>query len=104
MKKISFILNGWVIKNDNRDLTMTQIQVEKKNLSYLYKCSPEEIDVIFKNNEIYSEFDVNVYGIYNWKDVFPKTIEGVGLNLIEGSDAHLDSILNNTLEAHLTFL
>lgn len=102
MRLTKFILNDKVIKHDLRDLTITEIEGTKQMLSYIYKCNPQEIDVIFEERN-YSDYDIGDEGMFHWKDLYPRFISGVKLNVKVGSDQHLDSILNNTIEKYLTF-
>jgi hypothetical protein len=103
MKIIKFVLNNVVLKIDERNLTIHQIESTKQLLSYVCNCTPDDIDVIFEENN-YSDYDVSNKGIFNWKDLYPNYIKGVGLSVKLGSDEHLDSILDNTIEKYLIFI
>ena len=100
---IRFVLNDRIIKSDERDLTIPQIESTKRLLSFFHKCSPDDIDVIFEEKD-YSEYDVSGNGIYKWTDLYPRIIKGVGLSIKEGSDEHLDAISKGTLEKYLIFI
>ncbi len=98
-----FILNNKIIKRDENDLTITQIEVAKKNLSIIYNCRPEDIDVIFEVRN-YSDYDIGVNGMYDWREIIPHIISGVGLSVKLGSNEHLDSLLDNSIEKYLIFI
>jgi hypothetical protein len=103
MKTIMFILNNKIIKRNENDLTISQIEIEKLRLSFLHKCRPEDIDVLFEDSN-YSDYDIGVNGMHDWRDAIPHTISGVRLNLKLGSNVHLDAILNNEIEKYLIFV
>lgn len=103
MKLIRFVLDNKIIKTDERDLTISQIEETKESLAMVFKCTIGDIDVIFEERD-YSEYDIGVKGIYKWTDLYPRIIRGVGLSIKEGSDEHLDSLLNGTLEKYLIFI
>lgn len=58
-----------------------------------------------KQNKVieFSEYDVSSEGMYNWTDVFFKEVVGVRLNIVLGSNEHLDGILDKNLESFLEF-
>jgi hypothetical protein len=103
MKLIKFILNNRVLKTDERNLTIQQIESTKQLLSNDCNCKPDDIEVIVEE-KFFSDYDVCEMGIFKWDEPFPKCVKGVGLAFKEGSDEHLDSISKGTLEKHLIFI
>jgi len=56
-----------------------------------------------KEIEFSDEIDLAPIGVILWKSTFFKPVKGIYLDLEEGSDKHLDAILDGTLENYLKF-
>jgi hypothetical protein len=101
--KVFFKFKDEIIYDIIGDLDTDGIISVKETLSKYFNISTEDIDVEFKVLEL-SELDVDNKGMFYWTDPKFKLIKGVKLNLIVGSDEHIDSILDGTLEKHLIFI
>jgi len=104
-KKIMFRVDGKLVMVNNTDLFLNQIDEMKHIIASEYYCHIDEVSVetIYLPLDL-SDFDVCFDGIINWKDPDFKTITGVKLNLIVGSNEHLDAINNGTLGDYLIFI
>lgn len=92
-KKIQFKINGKVVVEETNDLYLNQIDEMKWIIASELECRYEDIEVetIELSNE-YSDFDVTIDGLMNWKDTQGKIITGVSTQVKFGSSEHLDLI------------
>lgn len=105
-KRISilFILDGQIVLEEKKDLNIEEIEAMKKIISEECSCKVEDITVEnSKPIKDFSDIDVTNEGMFNWLDFETRIFSGVKLNLIEGSDEHLEAINNGTLEKFLEF-
>ena len=103
--KVFFKFKDEIIYDIIGDLSIEGITIIKETLSKYFNIGTEDIDVEYKVLEL-SDFDVGIKGMFNAIDPnnFDIKVRGVKLNLIKGSDEHIDSILDGTLEKHLIFI
>ena len=101
--KLTFKHKDRIIYNASGELTIDGVESVKIILSKHLNVDKDNIDVEIDTYEL-SNLDVGVYGMYNWDDPKNKILSGIRLNLVEGSNEHLDSINTNTLEQYLEFI
>jgi hypothetical protein len=103
--KVFFKFKDEIIYDIIGDLSIDGITTIKKTLSKYFNIGTEDIEVEYKVLEL-SDYDIGIKGIFNAIDPndFDIKVKGVRLNLINGSDEHIDSILDGTLEKHLIFI
>jgi len=102
--KIIFKVDNEIIIEENIDLTIEQVNNIKIYICKEIGCFIDEIEVVFEKctNKDLSLIDITPYGMVFY-DEFPASILGVTLDLVLGSDEHLDAISNGTLENYLNF-
>lgn len=103
--RLVFKVDDEIIIEESTDLTLEQIDKLKVYISKEVGCFVDEIEVVFEKCIIQQELsnvDCTSYGLIFF-DEYPDEIRGVGLNLILGSDEHLEAITNGTLEKYLFF-
>lgn len=102
--KIEFKFNDRVIFSTQRNLSIEQLDCIKTSLALTCKIEMDDIEVIYHKIPLeMSEFDISKNGIQHWKTPFLESFGGVRLNLILGSNEHLDAINNGTIENYLKF-
>lgn len=99
--KTTFKYKNEIIYNICGDLTIEGVDTLKFILSQHLHINKENIDVEVDIKDL-SDFDIGQYGMHHIDTIYDK-IKGVRLNLIEGSDEHLEAISNGTLENYLEF-
>lgn len=103
--RIVFKVDNEIIIEERTDLTLEQIDKLKVYISKEVGCFIDEIEVAYEKcvaPQELSNVDCTTYGLIFF-DEYPDEIRGVRLNLILGSDEHLDAINNGTLEKYLNF-
>lgn len=103
--KLLFKVGDEIIVEESVDLTINQINIIKMYITKEIGCFIDEIEVEHYQSNIKQELsniDCCDYGLIFF-DEYPDEIKGVKLNLIIGSDEHLDAINNGTIENYLKF-
>lgn len=103
--KLLFKVGDEIIVEESVDLTINQINIIKMYITKEIGCFIDEIEVEHYQSNIKQELsnlDCCNYGLIFF-DEYPDEIKGVKLNLIIGSDEHLDAINNGTIENYLKF-
>jgi hypothetical protein len=103
--RLVFKVDNEIIIEERTDLTLAQIDKLKIYISKEVGCFVDEIEVVFEKcpaPQELSNVDCTSYGLVFF-DEYPDEIRGVRLNLVLGSDEHLDAINNGTLEKYLIF-
>ena len=60
--------------------------------------------IVVRHNRVdYGDLESTEDGLMSWKDTQGTIIQGVTYSFVEGSDEHLDAIVNNSLESYLEF-
>lgn len=104
-KKIQFKVNGKLIVEEINNLFLNQVDEMKWVVADECKCHIDEVSVnVVDLPHEWSEIDVTFEGMMDWKNTEGKIISGVKLNLVIGSDEHLDALNNGTLENYLIFI
>lgn len=104
-KRTLFKLNGEVIIEEKLDLDLEDIDNIKTIISEEFECKIDEIEVVFDEvNDIVSDIDVTVDGLMSWKDIETKIMSGIKLDLMLGSNEHLDAINTNTIDKYLKLI
>jgi hypothetical protein len=95
-------VNNEVVVEEPREMTANEIDRMKWIIAEECSCMIHEVDhkVIELKHEL-SDIDVTTEGMFDWKDCEARIITGVILNLVLGSDEHLDAINNGLLETYL---
>ena len=102
--KIEFKVGNSIIFKTPRNITLENIEHMKKALALNCKCNVDDIETIYKTPTVeISEFDVSKNGIQHWQTSFLKSFDGIKLNLVLGSDDHLDAMNDNTILDYLEF-
>jgi len=103
--KLLFKVGDEIIIEESVDLTINQINIIKMYITKEIGCFIDEIEVEHYQSNIKQELsnlDCCDYGLIFF-DEYPDEIKGIKLNLIIGSDEHLDAINNGTIENYLKF-
>ncbi len=104
-KIILFLVNNEIVAEEPKDLDILDIEKMKWTICLECECSYHDIEVRIELLDLQlSDIDSSSDGLIDWKDTQAKIITGVKLNLIEGSDQHLDAIRENKLEDYLIFV
>jgi len=97
-------INNVVILEETKDLFIESIERMKGYIAEAHGCTTDDVEVVTIDTDIeISEIDVTSEGMFNWLDTDYIIYSGVKLNLIEGSDEHLDAINNGMLINYLEF-
>lgn len=106
-KKLLFKINNEIVVEESGDLYLNQIDEMKWIIASECECNYDDIDVelVESKQEISEEIDVTTGGMIFWKSLEHRIIVGIKLNsdLVEGSDAYLDAILDGSLLDNLDF-
>jgi len=102
--KVKFNIGTKTIIEKTGNVSDLQVKTMRKMIAHVYKCSENDIVTVFEAEQEISNFDVTSDGIFDWMDTEARIINGVKLNLIEGSDEHLEAISNGTLDDYLIFI
>lgn len=93
-----------IIFEDNKDLSLDAVERMKYYIAEAHGCTPDDVEVEAIDSVIeLSDIDVTNDGLFSWSDVEYKIYSGIMLNLVEGSDEHLDAINNGSVENYLIF-
>jgi len=100
--KILFKINNEVVVEENGELYLNQIDEMIWVISSELECSYDDIEVeVIELDRELSDFDVTYNGLINWKDTTGKILTGIELLLELGSDKHLETLSDGTLEDYL---
>jgi len=103
--KILFKVNGDVVVEEDKNLSLTDIEKMKWVIVEEIETDYDNIDVEIMHLDLdLSDIDVGCTGMYNHKDTWFETKCGVKLDIDVGSDEYLDAMKNGTLENHLIFI
>jgi hypothetical protein len=103
--RLVFKVDNEIIFEENTDLTLEQIDHLKIYISKEMGCFVDEVEVVVEKcpaPQELSNVDCTSFGLVFF-DEYPDEILGVKLNLVLGSDEHLEAISNGTLEKYLIF-
>jgi NADH/NAD ratio-sensing transcriptional regulator Rex len=103
--KILFKINNEVIVEENRPLTIKQIEDMKFNIAEecevaVFEVNHEMVEVI---HELSEDIDVGVEGLYFFNAAYPEPIVGITCQIDMFSDAFLDAVLDGTIDKYLFF-
>lgn len=102
--KIEFKVGNSIIFKTPRNITLENIEHMKKALALNCKCNVDDIETIYKTPTVeMSEIDVSKHGMQHWETPFLAKFDSIRLNLVLGSNEHLDAISNGTVENYLKF-
>lgn len=101
--KVEFKVGKHTIFKSPRELTIEQLENMKHALALTCRCQTEDIEVIYTApNSNISKLDISKNGLHIWDSM--KVISGLSLPFELGSDAHLDAILDGTIDNKLKFV
>lgn len=103
-KKVFFYVNNEIVLEERSDMLVDSIEKMKFIIAEECSCQYDDVEVKFEDlPHDLSEIDVAGFGLFDWTEPYPKTITGIKLNLVIGSDEYLDALSSNTLEKYLVF-
>ena len=103
--KLLFKVDDEIIIEESIDLTIQQINIVKMYITKEIGCFIDDIEVEHYQCNVQQELsniDCCEYGLVFY-DEYPTEILGIKLDLVLGSDEHLDAINNGTIENYLKF-
>lgn len=102
--KILFKINNVVVVEETSETIQDTVEKMKSIIAEECECCVDEITVEYEELPNLSEIDVSSDGMYYWTDCVFRYLNGVKLNIIKGSDEHLDAINKGNLEDYLVFI
>ena len=103
----TFTKDNQVIFEDNKNLGLDELDTLKKQMAFEFECNEDDIDVrhetIHSNTEFSDEIDSSHIGLVFWKSTYFEPIKGIKMDLVLGSDEHLDAIIDGTLDKYIEF-
>ncbi len=104
--RLIFKLKDVIIADETQeDFTLIEIAAWKDILAQEMECDIEDIEVIQNKVEVElgEELDSTIDGFVFYKAIKFDPIQGVTLDIIEGSNEHLDAILDGSILDHIIF-
>jgi len=104
-KVIVFKVNGEVVAEERKDLTIDEVETMRWIVAEEIGVPIFDVEVEVKevSIELSEDIDVGSEGLYSWKSIYFKPIQGLKCTLEEGSDEYLDALNSGTLEEYLIF-